>query len=91
MTDEKDLKIKEYEQALATAREAGNKAEELANLDNLGEAYYSLDDFQRTIEFHHKAAEIAHQIGDKPAEADNLHKMSRASWRLFVKRRKCNI
>ena len=51
--------------SLNEAREIGNKDAESTSLNNLGNAYQSLSDFKKAIEFHQLALRIAKDIGNK--------------------------
>ncbi|OCQ95114.1 hypothetical protein BCR12_06885 [Limnothrix sp. P13C2] len=54
------------------AREIGDRRGEANSLGNLGNAYYSLGQFQRAIDFHEQHRAIAREIGDRKGEANAL-------------------
>ena len=54
-----------YEQALAIAREIGDRRGEEVNLGNLGLAYAALGETRRAIAFYEQALAIAREIGDR--------------------------
>ena len=60
--------IEYYEQALAIAREIGDRRGEGASLGNLGRAYADLGDARKAIEYYEQALAIAREIGDKRDE-----------------------
>ena len=57
-----------YEQALAIAREIGDRRGEGADLGNLGLAYADLGEPRKAIEFYEQALAIAREIGDRRGE-----------------------
>jgi len=66
-------KIDLCEQAVATARENGNRREELAALIDLGDACcFSLGQFKRAIEHYEQALTISRELGDRREEAQVL-------------------
>ena len=60
--------IEYYEQALAIAREIGDRRGEGADLGNLGTAYLTLGQVERAIEYYEQALVIAREIGDRRNE-----------------------
>ena len=61
-----------YEQALAIAREIGDRQGEANHLGNLGICYADLGQTQRAIELLRAGLAIAREIGDRQGEADHL-------------------
>jgi len=61
-----------YEQALAIAREIGDRRGEGNHLGNLGAAYFALGDARRAIGYYEQALAIAREIGDKRGEGNHL-------------------
>ena len=64
--------IEYYEQALAIAREIGDRRGEGAHLGNLGLAYAALGEVRRAIEYHEQALSVAREIGDRRMEGNHL-------------------
>ena len=62
--------LAEYEGCLATARSLGNRQAEGAVLGNLGNAYFSLGQYQRAIEHHTQDLAIAKKVGDRAREGN---------------------
>ena len=60
--------IEYYEQALAIAREIGDRRGEGTALGNLGLAYAALGDARKAIEYYEQALAIAREIGDRRGE-----------------------
>jgi tetratricopeptide (TPR) repeat protein len=60
------------EQALAIARETGDRSGEAAHLGNLGNCYYEVGQITRAIELHEQALAIARETGDRSGEATHL-------------------
>jgi len=58
-----------FEQALAIAREVGDRQGEGIWLTNLGDAYRQLGQVKKAIKYHERALTIAHEIGDRHGEA----------------------
>ena len=50
------------------AKEIGDRAGEGRAYGNLGNAYHSLGDYQKAIEYHEKHLKIAKEIGDRAGE-----------------------
>ena len=50
------------------AKEIGDRAGEGRAYGNLGNAYDSLGDYQKAIEYHEKHLKIAKEIGDRAGE-----------------------
>ncbi len=67
-----------YEQALAIAREIGDRAGEATALGNLGEVYGNLGQTARAIDLYEQALAIAHQIGYRYSESMDLANMAQA-------------
>jgi tetratricopeptide (TPR) repeat protein len=61
--------IEYYEQALAIAREIGDRRSEGSGLGMLGNAYAALGDARKAIEYYEQALAIAREIGDKQSES----------------------
>ena len=64
--------IDSYEQALAIAREIGDRRGEGADLGNLGNAYADLGQVERAIDSYEQALAIAREIGDRRGEGDSI-------------------
>ena len=64
--------IEFYEQALAIAREIGDRRGEGNALGNLGIAYADLGETRRAIEFYEQRLAIAREIGDRRGEGNAL-------------------
>jgi len=64
-----------YQQALAIAREVGNRRSESVWLDNLGHTYYPLGQFEQALGYHKEALAIAREIGDRRAEGISLRSL----------------
>ena len=60
------------ETAVTAARLLKNRRNEGMHLGNLGNAYYSLGQVERAIEYYEQALEIAREIGDRRAEGVSL-------------------
>jgi tetratricopeptide (TPR) repeat protein len=67
-----------YEQALAIAREIGDKRGEGNRLGNLGNAYSALGETRRAIAFYEQALAIDREIGDKRGESIRLENTGHA-------------
>ena len=61
--------IEYHEQALAIARNIGDRRGEGTALGNLGDAYHSLDENRRAIECQEEQLKIAREIGDRVGRA----------------------
>jgi len=70
--------IADYEQALAIAREIGDRRGEGNHLGNLGNAYYRLGYPSQAIEYHQQALAIAREIGDRRREGNHLDSLGLA-------------
>jgi tetratricopeptide (TPR) repeat protein len=57
-----------HTQALAIARDTGNRQGEAADLGNLGLCHYSLGDYRQAIDLNTQALAIARDIGDRQGE-----------------------
>ena len=71
-----------YEQALAIAREIGDRRGEGTDLGNLGNAYCCLGQVEEAIGYYERALAIAQEIGDRRGEGNHLFNMSLALERL---------
>jgi tetratricopeptide (TPR) repeat protein len=60
------------EAGLAAARRSKNRSAEGVHLGNLGNAYISLGEYRRAIEYHEQVLRIAREIGDRRVEASAL-------------------
>jgi CHAT domain-containing protein len=60
------------EQVVAAAREAGNRSQEAAGFDLIGNAYFHLDKNTEAIEAFQSHLQLAREIGDRGAEANAL-------------------
>src|SRR5229473_6964719 len=60
------------ETAVRAARELGDRRAESYALGNLGNAYDSLGEYRRAIEFHEQHLAIARELGDRQGEANAL-------------------
>ena len=61
-----------HEQALAMARQDGNRSAEEAHLGSLGSCYYELGQVTRAIELYEQALVIDREIGDRRGEGTDL-------------------
>jgi tetratricopeptide (TPR) repeat protein len=64
--------IELYEQALAIARETGDRAGEATDLGNLASSYADLGQIARAIELNEQALAIDRETGDRAGEATDL-------------------
>ena len=76
-----------YQQALAIARDIGDRAGEAIYLNNIGIAYKSLGQHQKAIEFYLQQLAIAQEIGDRFLEAAALNNLGLAAIDLAQYRR----
>jgi len=67
-----------YEEALAIAREIGERQKEGRILGNLGSAYRALGQFGRAINLYKKALDIARESGNRPEEGIQLGNLGSA-------------
>jgi tetratricopeptide (TPR) repeat protein len=74
--------ISYYEKSLRIAREIGDHQGEATSLNNLGNAYYSLGQYQRAIDFYQQSLEIQREIGDRQREATSLNNLGNAYYSL---------
>ena len=58
--------------------EAGDKAGEGRSYCNLGNAYHSLGDFERAIQYHERHLKIAKEVGDKAGEGKSYCNLGNA-------------
>lgn len=63
---------------MAIFREIGDRQGEGNDLGNLGNAYLSLSQYDKAIDFHTKALAISREIGDRQREGSNLGNMGDA-------------
>ena len=70
------------EAGIEAARKLGDRRYEGAWLGNLGNAYFSLGQVQRAIEFHQQALEIARETGDRRSEGAGLGNLGSAYYSL---------
>ena len=61
-----------HTQALAIARDTGDRQGEGAALGNLGLCHYSLGEYRQAIDLHTQALAIARDIGDRQGEGTAL-------------------
>jgi len=66
------------EAGLRAAQRLGNRKAEGNHLGNLGNAYLSLGEVERAIEFYQQALVIARQIGDRRGEGNSLGNLGNA-------------
>jgi len=64
--------IELYEQALAIAREIGDRRSEATWVGNLGNCYAELGETRRAIELYKQALAIAREIGDRSGESNQV-------------------
>ena len=64
--------IEHYQQALAIARETGNRGDEGAWLGRLGGSYATLGQTQKAIEYYQQALAIARETGERGSEGSWL-------------------
>jgi tetratricopeptide (TPR) repeat protein len=77
-----DESIAHYQQALAKARQEGNRREEAVQWTNLGLVYYNLGQGKRAIECYQQALAIFREIGDRAGEGMSLGNLGFAYSRL---------
>ncbi|MBD2043965.1 CHAT domain-containing protein [Microcoleus sp. FACHB-672] len=65
--------LESYQQALAIAREIGDKAGEGTTLNNIGLVYDSLGQYPQALESYQQALAIHQEIGDKAGEGTTLN------------------
>jgi tetratricopeptide (TPR) repeat protein len=75
-TGETRKAIDYHEQALAIAREIGDRRGEGADLGNLGNAYAALGETRKAIDYYEQALTIYREIGDRRGEGNALWNMS---------------
>ena len=71
-----------HTQALAIARESGNRDGESAALTNLGFCYLSLGDYRQAIDLHTQALTIARDTGNRDGEGAALSSLGLCYYRL---------
>jgi tetratricopeptide (TPR) repeat protein len=64
--------IEHYQQALAIARETGDRSIESTELGNLGNSYSTLGQTGRAVEYYQQALAIARETGDRGIEGSAL-------------------
>ena len=64
--------IEHYQQALAIARETGDRSIESTELGNLGNSYSTLGQTGRAVEYYEQALAIARETGDRGIEGSAL-------------------
>jgi tetratricopeptide (TPR) repeat protein len=69
--------IRQREQALAAARQAGNKRVELEAINQLSWSYYRLENHERLQTLYQEAVVLTRELGDRKAEATYLNKLGR--------------
>ena len=70
--------IEYHEQALAIAREIGDREGESTTLGNLGNAYSDLGELRKAIEFYEEALTISREIEDRQGEGVDLGNLGNA-------------
>jgi len=70
------------EQALAIAREVGDRRGEGNRLGNLGNAYADLGQVAEAIGYYEQALAIAREIGDRRGEDNHLGNLGSVHYRL---------
>ena len=92
------LSLGEYEraidlhtQALAIARDIGDRQGEGAALGNLGLCHSSLGEYERAIDLHTQALAIARDIGDRQGEGATLGNLGLCHYRLGEYRRAIDL
>ncbi len=60
-----------YEQYLAGARSAGDRAREALALQAMGLSYYKIGEYAKAIEFYRQSGAIARELGDRFSQAQN--------------------
>ncbi len=68
--------IEYYEQALAIAREVGNRSSEGIALNNVGLAMANLSQYTKAIEYYEQALVIAREVGNRSVEGTILNNLS---------------
>jgi len=80
-------RIRWLDAGLAAARQLKDRGAEGMHLSNLGNAYDSLGEYRRAIEFHEEALVINREIGDRRGEGQNLGNLGLAYYSLGEFRR----
>lgn len=73
-----DLALESYQQALAFAREVGDRAGEGATSNNIGGVYNSRRQADQALEYYQQALVIAREVGDRAGEATRLNNIGLA-------------
>ncbi|WP_420119390.1 tetratricopeptide repeat protein, partial [Micromonospora sp.] len=64
--------LEDYQQALTMYRQAGDRGNEAATLNNIGHVYNGLGDRRRALDHYHQALPIQREVGDRSGEAVTL-------------------
>ena len=80
-----------HSQALAIARETGDRAGESADLGNLGICHFSLGEYRRAIDLHTQALAIARETGDRAGEGADLGNLGICHYSLGEYRRAIDL
>ena len=75
MTQRIIKRIENHTKRLLEAKQNNSRIEEGRAYCNLGNAYYSLGDFQRAIEYHEKDLSIAKDVGDRAGEGSAYYNL----------------
>jgi tetratricopeptide (TPR) repeat protein len=68
-TGDRAAALENYGEALRRYRAAGDRRNEPATLNNIGEVYRGLGDWQRALEYFGRALPILREVGDRGGEA----------------------
>jgi DNA-binding SARP family transcriptional activator/tetratricopeptide (TPR) repeat protein len=71
-TEECELAIEKYKEALPVWRHIGHKLGEAMTLNNLGAAHAKLEQFDDALSHLHSALQIRHSIGDERGQAQTM-------------------
>ena len=82
MTQRIIKRIENLTKRLLEAKQNNSRFEEGCVYCNLGNAYHSLGDFQRAIEYHEKHLSIAKDVGDKAGEGSAYGNLGNAYYSL---------
>jgi CHAT domain-containing protein len=69
--------IKKWEEALSLFRAAGDRKEEATVLNNIGNAYNTLGEKQKALEYYNQALPLHRAVGNKDGEANTLGNIGR--------------
>jgi len=64
--------LQDHQQALTLDRQAGDRGNQAAILNNIGRVYDGLGDWQQALNFYGQALSIAREVGDRAGEAATL-------------------